>query len=88
MSLKDKRIYPTQLQIADRRGAGIGSTPANQPPDGITLLEYYAGLIMQGELSAQGQDYCWAPSQAQKLAQHCVEFAKALIEALEKEQQS
>lgn len=90
MSLKDKHIHPAQLQIIERRGTGNTTPPAETRSGGMTLLEHFAGLALQGELAGQDQEGHWPMTEkhAAICARKSVLFAKALIAELEKEQQS
>jgi hypothetical protein len=52
--------------------------------EGLTKLEYFAGLAMQGAISSERNDFAF--SVHEKRAQFAVECAKALIAELEKAQ--
>lgn len=57
--------------------------PVYQDSTGMTLRQHYAGLAMQGIMSAEGQDVVYS---LEMVATRSVAIADALIAELEKEQ--
>ena len=55
--------------------------PIGQVPDGLTIREYYAGLMLQGMLANHEREASFIG-----FARDAVRFADTLIEALEENQ--
>jgi aromatic ring-opening dioxygenase LigB subunit len=73
MSKRTETVYPLNVEYGD------GST---QITEGINKLEYFAGLAMSANLSAHKDTY----PDPKNLAKKSVQYAKALIEELDKEE--
>lgn len=78
MENKDRSAYPlTDAQWTSRVGRGI----KEQDIEGLTKREYFAGLALQGLCSnLSGNQF------TEEIASDAVEFADALLKALEKPQ--
>lgn len=78
MSRADKPAFPSQPVIMR---AGVGDTVMDQ--GGMTLLEHYAGVAMQGLVAAP--DPQAQSASPETIARWSVEVARALIAELEKQ---
>lgn len=78
MSLANKPIYSMQEHTYHRRGVEL----VQPKREGMTLLEHYAGLALQGLCASSS---AWQEMTIKEMAVGAIERAKALIEQLEKE---
>ena len=85
MKNQDMPAMPCELRVtnAQRQAAAIGNTPIPNKAYGLTKLEHFAGLAMQGYVSRvpHGGSFLYATA-----AFESVTLAKALLEELEKQE--
>jgi hypothetical protein len=70
----ERAVYPMVYTADQYKGAYYVTT-------GLTKLEHFAGLAMQGHLAGDLEFYG-----AKEVAENSVEYAKALLAELEKQQ--
>lgn len=51
------------------------------PGPGMTLRDYFAANVLQGEIASQTDDSVWLSTKADALAERCYAIADAMLEA-------
>lgn len=80
MSRADKPVYPYQ----PLDGSGM---PKFEAHSGISLLEHYAGLAMQGLIAHNNREQTRGTPGVPLIAKFSVEYARALIAELDRAQE-
>lgn len=80
MSKANEPAFPQQEGKLIQKGDGYEVREGNGVRGGLTRLEYFAGLAMQGLLS----DPHWDADTIEEGAEMCVKWSAALIAELEK----
>lgn len=85
---RSKQAFPTSKRKTENYmdAGGYGRTrTVTVEEGGMTLREYYAGLVMQGLISTYKGGGAWTIEGAEHLADQCILLTDALIARLEED---